>query len=104
MAGPQRPARGCGVLPRPRSGLSPASRIPPLRRGRRPLRRPGRPGGPCSTGPHGRRSRIIIGLRNYWPLQDLSWNAQVDCLARRPAADRTRLAGDGRIPYAAPQR
>ena len=39
---------------------------------------------PCNTGPHGRRSRRIIGLRNYWPLQNLAWEAQVNGLARRP--------------------
>jgi len=48
MPGPQRPARGSGgdgrTLPPAAHGSGPASRIPPLRCGRRPLRRPGRPG------------------------------------------------------------
>ena len=68
----QRRHGGCGVLPRPRVGLSPASRIPPLRCGRRPLRRPGRPGAPAAPA-HMKDAAgellvyATIGLCKIWP-------------------------------------
>ena len=73
IAGPQRPAHGtdggCGALatavrmveshephPSPRYGPSAAAASRQVRC-------------PCSTGPHGRRRRRLIGLRNYCYLQ-----------------------------------
>lgn len=98
MAGPQRPARGagggCGVLPRPRAGLSPASRIPPLRCGRRPLRRPAGPA------PLQHRPTWKTQPENYWFTQLLAFaRFGLGCAGELPGpmprGGRTRLAGDG---------
>ena len=94
MAGPQRPARaaggGCGLLPTAARVLSPPSRIPPLRCGRQPLRRPGRSGTPAAPAHMEDAARELlvyatIGLCKIWP------GVQVNCLALRP-----QRAGPGR--------